>query len=122
MFKLRTSLRHFNTANLLRSDLRQKLPKRIPAGGKDSNELGGGNCTNGNGVDGGEMLSELKDELHGWKEKHASDSEAIVKAERHGDRNDAETLQKKTVEHFEKQVTFSKVKSKLASPNKTKLK
>jgi hypothetical protein len=83
-------------------DHRSKLPKRIPSGGKDSNELDGSNG-NGNGMDGGDMLNGHGEDPHGWKEKHASDSEAIVKAERHGkDEEDPSALQKRTVEHFEK--------------------
>ena len=76
------------------------LPSRIPTGGTDSpfHENGNGNGDNGNGTDNGDML------VIGWKEKHASTSEAIVKAERHGDNITTEELQKKTVEHLEKKI------------------
>ena len=60
-----------------------------------------GNGDNGNGVDGGDLL------VPGWKEKHASISEAIVKAERHVNCSTDE-LQRKTVEHVE-QVRKKKV-------------
>lgn len=90
-------------------DHRKLLPKRIPAGGKDSNELNKNGNGNGNGLDGGHLLNET-DHIqgeHGWKEKHASDSEAIVKAERHekdGNKETTESLQKRTVEHFTRSI------------------
>lgn len=67
------------------------LPFRIPAGGKESNE----NPNGGNGVDSGELLAE------GWKEKHASDSESIIKAERSTNKGTIEELQKVSVKHME---------------------
>lgn len=55
---------------------------------------------NGNCIEGGELL----DSVTGWKEKHASTSEAIVKAERHGSDISTEELQRRTVEHFVKKT------------------
>lgn len=43
--------------------------------------------------------------VEGWEEKHASESETIIKAERHEHEGTIEELQKKSVKHFEKQVT-----------------
>ena len=51
----------------------------------------------------GDMMQE------GWKEGHASYSEAIVKAERHVDKN-PEELQKDSVEYFEKHRTKNSAK------------
>lgn len=53
---------------------------------------------NGNGFDSGTLLVE------GWKEKHASSSEAIVKADRHGKDISTTELQEITVKHMTKSV------------------
>jgi hypothetical protein len=77
-----------------------KLPYKIPTGGKQSEDNGNdnGNGDNG-GCDSGELLSQ------GWREKHASDSEAIVKAERCGEEGqDTTQLQQRTVEYLSRRV------------------
>lgn len=51
---------------------------------------------NGNGIDGGQLY----DTLQGWKEKLASPSEAIVKAERHGS-DSIPDLAKRSTEHVQ---------------------
>jgi len=53
---------------------------------------------NGCGLDPGELM------VKGWKEKHASASEAIVKAERHVVAQDLKELQQLTVEHIVKRM------------------
>ena len=78
-------------------DHRDSLPHKIPTGGKHSENGNNVNGTNGdNGIDGGELINDVQ----GWKETHASDSEAIVKAERHDDTSSVKVLQEKTESYF----------------------
>ena len=97
--------RHFS--NLSQRGVHRFHPYKRPVECEENSSSNGQNGTtclngnangNGNGVDGGEMM------VPGWKERHASASEAIVKAERHGDTHSKETieqLQEKTVQHIE---------------------
>jgi len=81
-----------NIENNTKNDPRSKLPATISTGGKDGTEF-----TNGENhvFESGDLIQV------GWKERHASISEAIVKAERHVSKNPQE-LQKDSVEHFTK--------------------
>ncbi len=74
------------------SDPRLKFPKTISSGGKEASEFVNEDL---NGFESGDMMQE------GWKECHASNSEAIIKAERHVDRN-PEELQQDSVKFFKK--------------------
>lgn len=52
-----------------------------------------------NGVDGVKLLNK---DIEGWKEHSASDSEAIVKAEKFSKNQSTESLQNETSKHFQK--------------------
>ena len=89
-----------------RKDPRESLPRRIPAGGKESNEMNGHDTSNGSWIDPGTIIQP------GWKEGHASQSEAVIKAERHPHRTPDE-LQKDTMEHFKSREELGKKNSKI---------
>ncbi len=76
------------------------------------------------GIETGNMLAE------GWKEKHASESESIIKAERSGKKQSVEEMQKESVDfvtrasappqvtriHFRGSITETKTFTDDASP------